>query len=212
MVSLSSSQHLRKRCAGCIIARRNITSAQKRALLRKQPNNTSDATNSSQLPSVNHFGLKDIQKAPHMQSNVFESTAAGKKTGVLDAIKANPLVFAIFVFPTVMMGVALIVRPDFRAQILGTGVGKGDKIRTDVSISVPKNAPAPVYEEADVIPANEEDSKDKREEGVSQQTPSTTSDNQQQNATVPSDIANEVEGGKTKDLIYALGFRSHPSL
>lgn len=150
-----------------------------------------------------------------MQAKVFESTAAGKKTGVLDAIKANPLVFAIFVFPTVMMGVALIVRPDFRAQILGTG-GDDDKMRTNATVSVPKNAPTPVYDEAssDVIPANneEEAAKDKEEEDVSQQSSSTVSDNQLQNVKVPGDIANEIEGGKTKDLIYALGFRPHPSL
>mmetsp|Transcript_34624 Transcript_34624/g.51888 ORF Transcript_34624/g.51888 Transcript_34624/m.51888 type:complete len:222 (+) Transcript_34624:88-753(+) len=214
----SSQQHIRHRSACCIIARRNITSAQKRALQRKQTNNkTSDATTTSnQAPSPNHAGVKNIPKAPHMQSQVFESTAAGKKNGVLDTIKANPLIFAIFVFPTVMMGVALIVRPDFRAQILGTGSDddKKSKRRSNASINVPKDAPA-VYEETSSVAIatdDKEDAKDKKEEGASLESSATNSEDLQQSDNVLEDIKDESEEGKVKDLIYALGIRPHPSL
>eukprot|EP00984_Skeletonema_dohrnii_P006454 scaffold2305_cov101-Skeletonema_dohrnii-CCMP3373.AAC.1 len=215
----SSQQHIRHRSACCIIARRNITSAQKRALQRKQANDkTSDATTttSNQASSPNHVGVKNIPKAPHMQSQVFESTAAGKKNGVLDTIKANPLIFAIFVFPTVMMGVALIVRPDFRAQILGTGSDddKKSKRRSNASINVPKDAPA-VYEETSSVAIatdDKEDAKDKKEEGASLESSATNSEDLQQSDNVLEDIKDESEEGKVKDLIYALGIRPHPSL
>lgn len=154
-----------------------------------------------------------------MQSQVFESTAAGKKTGVLDTLQANPLIFAIFVFPTVMMGIALIVRPDFRAQILGTESGDDGKtkMRTNASITVPKNAPEPVYEvetSGVAIAANEvEATKNyKEEEGASQQSTMTNNNNQQQSDKVLTGNTNETEGGKTRDLIYALGIRPHTSL
>lgn len=216
----SSQQQIRQRSARCIIARRPITSAQKRALQRKQANNTSssEATTSNQVSSSkNHVGSKNIPKAPHMQSQVFESTAAGKKNGVLDTMKANPLIFAIFVFPTVMMGVALIVRPDFRAQILGSGGGGTDKttVRSNASINVPKDAPAPVYEETSsvVIAIDDKEvvAKDTEEEGASQQSSSAKSDNLQQSDN-ELDNENESKGDKVRDLIYALGIRPHPSL
>ena len=151
-----------------------------------------------------------------MQSQVFESTAAGKKNGVLDTMKANPLIFAIFVFPTVMMGVALIVRPDFRAQILGTGGGDDSKSkrRSNASISVPKDAPA-VYEETSslvIATDDKEDAKDKKEVGASQESSATNSNNVQHSENVLEDIKIESEEGKVKDLIYALGIRPHPSL
>ena len=159
-----------------------------------------------------------------MQSQVFGSTAAGKKNGVLDTIKDNPLIFAIFVFPTVMMGVALIVRPDFRAQILGSGGNGGYKDKTKMrsnAINVPEDAPAPVYEEtngSDVAAAitttndKENVAKDTDEEGASQKNSSTKSDNLQQSE---NELGGENEskgGGEVKDLIYALGIRPHPSL
>ena len=157
-----------------------------------------------------------------MQSQVFESTAAGKKNGVLDTIKDNPLIFAIFVFPTVMMGVALIVRPDFRAQILGGGDKDKSKMRSNASINVPDDAPAPVYEEtndnsvvtAAITTTNDKENvaKDtKKEEGASQTSSSTKSENlQQKDNEVGGE--NESKGGEVKDLIYALGIRPHPSL
>lgn len=152
-----------------------------------------------------------------MQKQVFESTAAGKKNGVMDTLKANPLVFAIFVFPTVMMGVALIIRPDFRAQILGSGGGDDDKkkMRSNASINVPKDAPAPVYEEISstvVATDDKEDAKDDENEGASQQSSITISDNLQQNDDKLPENDNGSEGGKVKDLIYALGIRPHSSL
>ncbi|KAL7493118.1 hypothetical protein ACHAWT_002907 [Skeletonema menzelii] len=212
----SSQQQIRQRSARCIIARRPITSAQKRALQRKQANNTSssEATTSNQVSSSkNHVGSKNIPKAPHMQSQVFESTAAGKKNGVLDTMKANPLIFAIFVFPTVMMGVALIVRPDFRAQILGGGGGGTDKttVRSNASINVPKDAPAPVYEETSSVVIAIDDKEVTEEEGASQQSSSAKSDNLQQSDN-ELDNENESKGDKVRDLIYALGIRPHPSL
>lgn len=151
-----------------------------------------------------------------MQKQVFESTAAGKKNGVMDTLKANPIVFAIFVFPTVMMGVALIIRPDFRAQILGSGGGDDDKkkMRSNASINIPKDAPAPVYEEisSSIVATNDkEDAKDGEDEGASQQSSSTKSDNIQQIGIALADSTNESEGG-VKDLISALGIRPHPSL
>ena len=149
-----------------------------------------------------------------MQKQVFESTAAGKKNGVLDTLKANPLVFAIFVFPTVMMGVALIIRPDFRAQILGSGGGDDDKMkkRSNASLNVPKDAPAPVYEEIISAVVATDDKEDAKDEGISPQSASTKSENLQQSDNALADNKNESEGDKVKDLIYALGIRPHPSL
>ncbi len=153
-----------------------------------------------------------------MKKQVFESTAAGKKNGVMDTLKANPLVFAIFVFPTVMMGVALIIRPDFRAQILGSGGSDDDKkkMRSNASINIPKNAPAPLYEEiriaVDATDNKEDVVKDAEDEGISQQNSSTISDNLQQSDSILAENTNQSEGGKVKDLISALGIRPHPSL
>ena len=208
-----SQQQLQKHCADCI-TRRQITSAQKRALQRKQQqanktNNNATTTSSSfsKQPPTTQVLHKNIAKAPHMQKQVFESTSAGKtKGGLFDTISANPLVFAIFIFPTVMMGVALIVRPDFRAQILGGGGGDDDdkknKSRTNATISVPENAPEPLYDSetsrSSVISAIEE-SKEQSQGGEASRQIDEESD----------DI---VTKEKTKDLIYALGIRPHPSL
>jgi hypothetical protein len=123
---------------------------------------------------------------------------------LFDTISANPLVFAIFIFPTVMMGVALIVRPDFRAQILGGGDDddKKNKSRTNATISVPENAPEPLYDSeassSSAISAIEE-SKEQSQGGEASRQIDEESD----------DI---VAKEKTKDLIYALGIRPHPSL
>jgi hypothetical protein len=208
-----SQQQLQKHCADCI-TRRQITSAQKRALQRKQQqanktnNNatTTTSSSSSKQPPTTQVMHKNITKAPHMQKQVFESTSAGKtKGGLFDTISANPLVFAIFIFPTVMMGVALIVRPDFRAQILGGGGDDDDdkknKSRTNATISVPENAPVPLYDSeatSSTISAIE-GNKDESKGGEAYRQIDKESD----------DI---VTKEKTKDLIYALGIRPHPSL
>ena len=198
----SSWQHLqRKRCAGCMIARRKITSAQKRALQRNQAdNNNCDVTTTTSIrPSPSTQVIhKNIPKAPHMQTKAFETTSSGKRNVFFD----KPLVFAIFVFPTVMMGIALIIRPDFRAQILGSG-GEGD-VRTNASINVPKDAPVPAYEgsSSNLNASNAEGVHDE-EEVVSRHITVTSGDNQRQ--------IDNVSESKTNDLIFALGFRPHPS-
>lgn len=140
-----------------------------------------------------------------MQKQVFESTSAGKtKNGLFDTISANPLVFAIFIFPTVMMFVALIVRPDFRAQILGGGGDddKKNKSRTNATISVPENAPEPLYDSeaisSSAISAIE--GNDERSKGG------------EASRQIDKESDDIVAKEKTKDLIYALGIRPHPSL
>ena len=207
-----SQQQLQKHCADCI-TRRQITSAQKRALQRKQQqqanktnnNATTTSSSSSKQPPTTQVIHKNITKAPHMQKQVFESTSAGKaKGGLFDTISANPLVFAIFIFPTVMMGVTLIVRPDFRAQILGGGGDddKKNKSRTNATISVPENAPEPLYDSeassSSAISAIEESKEQSQGGETSRQ--------------IDKESGDIVTKEKTKDLIYALGIRPHPSL
>ena len=207
MLSTTSTYHLLRKRVACSIARRNITSAQKRALKRKQASTQSETTISNQ-PPTSTIGNKNIPKAPHMQSQVFEATSAGKKNGVIDSLKANPLVFAIFVFPTMMMGVALIIRPDFRAQILG-GVDNDDaKERSNASINVPKDAPAPAYEESSTVADRKEVTKE--EEEVVDTIPNI--DNLQQDVSVQEDVSSETKHGEVQDLLYALGIRPHQSL
>ena len=195
------------------MTRRQITSAQKRALQRKQKqqqanetnNNATTTSSSKQQPTTQQVMHKNITKAPHMQKQVFESTSAGKTKGdgLFDKISANPLVFAIFIFPTVMMGVALIVRPDFRAQILGGGDDdKKNKSRTNATISVPENAPVPLYDSeassGSAISAIEENEDKSKGESVTLE--------------IDKESDDIVTKEKTKDLIYLMGIRPHPSL
>lgn len=211
---LSRSQQQLQGRADCM-TRRQITSAQKRALQRKQKqqqanetnNNATTTSSSKQPPTTQQVMHKNITKAPHMQKQVFESTSAGKTKvdGLFDKISANPLVFAIFIFPTVMMGVALIVRPDFRAQILGGGDDdKKNKSRTNATISVPENAPVPLYESAasssSAISAIEEAEEQSKGESVTLEIDG------------ESDDIDIVTNEKTEDLIYLMGIRPHPSL
>jgi hypothetical protein len=166
---------------------------------------SSSSSSSKQSPTTQVIH-KNITKAPHMQKQVFESTSAGKtKGGLFDTISANPLVFAIFIFPTVMMGVALIVRPDFRAQILGGGDDdKKNKSRTNATISVPENAPVPLYDSeassGSAISAIEENEEQSKGESVTLEIDG------------ESDDIDIVTNEKTKDLIYLMGIRPHPSL
>ena len=98
--------------------------------------------------------------APHMMQTTSNKSTAG---GIIDHMKNNPLLFAVVVFPTVTMGLLLLVKPTLRPKFMGGGGGGGGGSGNDGSAStsgaidgsyIPNEAP--VYESVDTAAVKEE--------------------------------------------------------
>mmetsp|Transcript_37445 Transcript_37445/g.67408 ORF Transcript_37445/g.67408 Transcript_37445/m.67408 type:complete len:275 (-) Transcript_37445:86-910(-) len=109
---------------------------------------------------------KNVPKAPHMQLN-----SLPKKDGWKEYLIKNPLIFAGFIFPTVVTGMLVLAKPNLRAQVFGGGDDGGGSSNagvnasketavpayeslkaqvfgggTDAGVSAPKETPVPAYE------------------------------------------------------------------
>ncbi|KAL7474918.1 hypothetical protein ACHAW6_000861 [Cyclotella cf. meneghiniana] len=144
---------------------------------------------------------KNIPKAPHMAKDAI------KKKGVIDYFKEAPFIPMVVIFPTMMMGVALLVRPDLRAQLWG-----GNKKNGDLKKAIPTTAQSAKYVEDNIVlQKNHEPTNEKLVGPVrgvdTDPAPKDVKPNQQA-------IATKGDNGDNvaRDLIYAIGIRPHPSL
>ena len=172
---------------GLNITRSLATSAQKRAAKRLAAQGKPVPPRPG-LPGHNPINTKNIPKAPHMAKD------AVKNKGILDHVKAAPFIPMVVLFPTLMMGIALIIRPDMRAQVFGTNDKKNKK----------------------VIPMNSDISSDQKDvlQEVQKVAIETVIDSTRDQAAVenPVEMTNQQEKSKeVRDLIYAIGIRPHQS-
>lgn len=188
LIKIAPSHHRHFLCSSRSLA----TSAQKRAAKRLaaegKPVPPRDAIPKSPAP------VKNIPKAPHMAPD------AVKKTGIIDHFKAAPFIPMVVIFPTVMMGLALLIRPEWRAQVFGGK--KEDKPKKAIPLDASESAKPidekVVLQEIQKIAALDESTQGKEATiQTSQQSTTTTEETQSQ--------------GEVRDLIYAAGFRPHPS-
>jgi len=115
----------------------------------------------------------------------------------------------VVIFPTVMMGIALIIRPDMRAQVFGTGETTKKKKNSTVAgkvkaVSVENNTPVGekesalqevqrVANEGVVLAGNADVAVDTEEKPIQRTNPPVERE------------------GEVRDLIYAIGIRPHQS-
>ncbi|KAL3757139.1 hypothetical protein ACHAWU_002978 [Discostella pseudostelligera] len=129
---------------------------------KKKPTITNFApspTKTTIISSSAPTSYANIRMAPHMMQTTSNKSTAG---GIIDHMKNNPLLFAVVVFPTVTMGLLLLVKPTLRPKFMGAGGGGGGS-GNDGSAStsgaiggsyIPNEAP--VYESVDTAAVKEE--------------------------------------------------------
>lgn len=125
---------------------------------------------------------------------------AVKSKGILDRVKEAPFIPMVVILPTAMMGIALIIRPDFREQIFGSSkVKKAIPIDPDSASEDYKT----VMQEVQKLAS----------EGaqVPQAIVALDAIPKEQVSTQQSDNAEEENREEVRDLIYAIGIRPHPS-
>jgi len=129
---------------------------------------------------------KKITKAPHMRGDGI------KKTAIIDRLKEAPFIPMVVVFPTLMMGIALMIRPDMREQVFG-GKKKAKKvIPLDVEKPVDEKIALQEAQNITIVPHPADAAvKEKRIKETKRQNDS-----------------NEQE---VRDLLYAIGIRPHRS-
>jgi hypothetical protein len=138
------------------------------------------------LPHHKSLNTQNIPKAPHMAKDAI------KKEGIIDHIKQYPFIPMVVIFPTFMMGLMLIIRPDLRAQWLGLG-------------AIPMNADG--YTEK--VITNEVQKVVTETEGTESDT--TTVENVDEVKRTDQSKSRENEKEEVRDLIYAIGIRPHQS-
>jgi hypothetical protein len=119
-----------------------------------------------------------------------------KKEGIIDHIKQYPFIPMVVIFPTFMMGLMLIIRPDLRAQWFGDKKAKK---------AIPMNADG--YTEK--VITNEVQKVVTETEGTESDT--TTVENVDEVKRTDQSKSRENEKGEVRDLIYAIGIRPHQS-
>mmetsp|Transcript_11643 Transcript_11643/g.24480 ORF Transcript_11643/g.24480 Transcript_11643/m.24480 type:complete len:235 (+) Transcript_11643:248-952(+) len=201
------------------VSRFLATSAQKRAAKRfggKPPTPT---------PPPLHLNPKIPTRSKFYVDESVLKVNKGKKSSksIADYVMEKPFIFMVVVFPTVMTGVALIVRKDFRAQL---GIGEKKTEKTQV-YDAEKSTESPTYgteistEEEEKIFA---DIQKMANEGAVEHSTSITQENSipESDAESPgqsqlssdgseNNVDTTTNAGETRDFIYALGFRPHPS-
>lgn len=143
------------------------------------------------LPHHKPLNTQNIPKAPHMAKD------AVKKEGIIDHIKQYPFIPMVVIFPTFMMGLMLIIRPDLRAQWFGDKKAKK---------AIPINADG--YTEK--VITNEVQKVVTETEGTSEPD-TTTVENVDEVQRTDQNMSRENEKEEVRDLIYAIGIRPHQS-
>ena len=178
--------------AAKIKKKRPITFDDKKKDIKKKP-----STQAPTPPAINY----NIEKARHMQTS---AVSPASNDGVFDWLAANPLIFAIVIFPVATMGVVLVFRPQIRPKFLG-GPGSSTKKEED---DVIMEKEVPVYDNVDsnsngmssLTSKNEVADDNNLEETVSQSTENV----------IGSEEIKETEKA-VADLFRAVGIRPHPS-
>jgi hypothetical protein len=196
MMSSAASLFLRnkyhKRLALCT-NRSFATSAQKRAAKRLAAEGKPVPTRPG-IPGQKPINIKNIPKAPHMAKDAIKSK------GVLDKLKEAPFIPMVVIFPTLMMGVALIIRPDLREQVFGSSKVK-KTIPMNVDSDKPSNEKVVLNEVQKVASEGTQGPQSTVIKDASAEEPSTTRQS----------TSAEESKGEVRDLIYQIGFRPHPS-
>ncbi|KAL3798294.1 hypothetical protein HJC23_000208 [Cyclotella cryptica] len=143
---------------------------------------------------------ENIPKAPHMDKDAI------KKRGLIDYFKEAPFIPMVVIFPTVMMGVALIIRPDLRTQLWNGGKKSGDTKK-----GIPATPDSAKYADENTVLREIQKIENERQVGPggsvdTVDAPKNLKPTQQAIPTIGTN------GGKVAhDLIYAIGIRPHPS-
>ncbi len=209
-----------KTCAIHPVARFLATSAQKRAAKRfggKPPTSTTPPLHKTpKIPTRSKF---------YVEESALNAKKGNKSSkGIADHIMEKPFIFMVVVFPTIMTGVALIVRKDFRAQL---GIGENKNEKTSI-YDAEKSTESPTYTDASSVEeeekifadiqkimnegaVNEQSSSIIREKSMSKSDLVSSDQPQPSSDDIEKNSVTTTNAGETRDLIYALGFRPHPS-
>lgn len=120
-----------------------------------------------------------------------------KKNGIIDHMKAAPFIPMVILFPTFMMGIALIIRPDMREQVFGTD--KKPKKTIPIDDAKPKDEKVVLQEVQKV--ANETVDDSTKVQAADEEPLKKKNSSQEESS--------DKEG--VRDLIYAIGIRPHQS-
>jgi hypothetical protein len=194
------NQFQKQRPASCI-SRSFATSAKKRAAKRQAINKHIAAATAESKPVQSRpvltkkkaIDVKNIPKAPHMAKDALKSK------GVLDKLKEAPFIPMVVIFPSLMMGLALIIRPDLREQVFGS-----KKVKKAIPMDLDSDKPA---NEKVVL---DEVQKVATEGAQGHQSTVFRSASAEETPTTPKSSAEDIKG-EVRDLIYEMGFRPHPS-
>lgn len=117
----------------------------------------------------------------------------------MDYFMKNPFVFAAFVFPTVVTGLLVLVKPSLRAKVFGSTDDK------KAGINVNSETPIPAYESGaeNEIGVNWDASSAASRVEISDGGASAEAGQPERN--------NRDSAASANDLIYAIGIRPHPS-
>ena len=132
---------------------------------------------------------------------------AVKKKGAIDYFKEAPFIPMVVIFPTMMMVVALVMRPDLRAQLWGGGKKNGD-----IKKAIPMTSQSAKYVEENIVLQENHEAANQKPEGPGHgvDTDPAAKDVKPTQQAMPTKGDN---GGKVaRDLIYAIGIRPHPSM
>lgn len=181
-------------------ARSLATSAQKRAAKRLAARGEPPGT--APGGGMKPLDPKTLRKAPHMAKGIVR-----RKGGIIDTMLEAPFIPMVVIFPTVMMGIALIIRPDMRAQVFGAGETKKKNyyVAEKNAVSVENNKPVGEKEEVALREVQRVANEGALLAGNTDTAVDTQGESKQQ---TDRPITNERE---VRDLIHAIGIRPHQS-
>ena len=196
------------RCNTQRIHRSLATSAQKRAAKKNggkppPPNAAPSLHTKPKIPARSRFSVDNTANIASGQNK--------SSRGVVDFIQDNLFLSLAIIFPTGMMGVALIFRKDFRAQL---GFGEKDFSKTPAATPMYTSADSEEEEKilADIQKIASEGAVEEQSAPAELVRVSPLSTQSKQSLETMEKNANDtMNEGETRDLIYALGFRPHPS-